>query len=295
MKEINPYLKEVEKFLEDLPILDRNKIISDLNSELLENNEILKRPASVVADEKRIEAGFDAYKVKNSKSSFGRVIFKTFAFMFVCFLIFIGFLMWKFTPLLKIDEENQKVTILGGLIDIDGKSGKFIVGDEVHFTASNYTNDLTGSIVILSHELNSTPIKLNFESGKFTFQTSPTDDFSFECKLSSPPTEDMITQAPNSIVLNFKELEGSNCTISIPEKAKFFAKGETAAVDLVAPHFDFDLELESGNIVISPDENRTYDYDLKVETGILSDYTSTDDVAGEHKIRIRLESGNISK
>ena len=292
MREINPYLKEVEKYLVDLPILDRNKIISDLNSEILENRNILMQPASITADHKRIENGFDAYLVKNSSSSFGKVIFKTLAVMFICFLLFLTFLIWKFTPLFEIDEKNQKVTILGGLIDLDGKAGKFIIGNEVHFTVSNYTNDLTGSIPTSP---SARILNLDFESGKFELETSLTTEVSFECKLSSPPTQEMIKDSNDSINLNFTELEGSNCTIRIPENLKVLARGETAAFELREPLFDIDLALESGNVSISPKNSRTYFYDLTVNSGHLEEFSGSSKESAEHIIRVKLESGNISR
>jgi len=295
MKEINPYLKEVEKYLVDLPILDRNKIISELNSEIVENREILKQPASTTADEKRVEAGFGPYKSKNSKSSFGKTILKSLAFMFVCFLIFIGFLVWKFTPLLSIDEENQKVTILGGLIDIDGKAGKFIVGDEVHFTESSYTNDFSGSTPMSAPLSAQKMLKLKFESGKFEIETHESSELTFECKLSSPPTQEMIDDVSDSVTIDFSELEGSNCQLKIPSGVKLEARGETASIELKAPHFDIDLELSTGNIIFIPSESRSYFYDLKVSTGNIDNFSGVDFNTAEHRIKIHLNTGNISR
>lgn len=292
MKEINPYLKEVEKYLVDLPILDRNKIISELNSELLINREILKTKPLYTANDKRIEAGFENFEVESPRSSFGKAVLKGCTFMFICFLLFVGFLMWKFTPLFKIDEENQRVTILGGLIDIDGKAGRFILADEVHFTASNYTNDLTGSIAATSDK---DQIYLYFESGKFDFKTSNSKEISFECKLSSPPTDQMIKQVDTNITLDFRELEGSNCTIKLPENAILIAQGSTAAISFDFPRFDIDLKLETGNVTLNPDENRTYFYDLSVESGQVMDFQNSDMQTAEHRIKIDLNTGRISR
>ena len=291
MKEINPYLKEVEKFLVDLPILERNKIISDLNSELAENPEMLKQAPLNTANNKRVEAGFKNFQVKNSGSSFGKIIFKTFAFMFVCFLIFLGFLIWKFTPLFEIDEENQRVTILGGLIDIDGKAGRFIISDEVHFTASNYTNDLTGSIA----KENARKVTLLFESGKFDIETNANAELTFDCKLSDQPADNMIKQVGDSVTLNFKELAGSNCTLAIPERSQIKAIGNTAAFDINKPFFDLDLELETGNVILNLSENRSYTLDLDAATGNVDQFESYSSNNGEFNIKIKLDTGSISR
>lgn len=291
MKEITPYLKEVEKYLVDLPIHDRNKIISELNSQISENTEILKQPSFITANNKRTQHGFENYEMKKQGSSFGKTIFRTFAFMFVCFLIFLGFLMWKFSPLLKIDEENQKITILGGLIDIDGEAGRFIIGDEVHFTVSNYTNDLTGSIE--AKEIQS--VVLAFESGSFDIEANETNEITFECKLSSPPTADMLQENIESVEINFEDLDGSNCTFKIPQNIKFIAKGQTANFELNRPIFDIDLEFATGNVNISPNAQRTYFYDLNVATGNISDFESSPNNTAEHSIRVKLDTGNISQ
>lgn len=292
MKEINPYLKQVEKYLVDLPILDRNKIISELNSEIQENRQILEKSPLLTANEKRIKAGFENYETETAGKSIGKAFFKGCAFVFVCFLLFVVFLTWKFTPLFKIDEKNQRVTILGGLIDIDGKAGRFILIDEVHFTAANYSNDLTGSIVTNRENL---PVYLNFESGKFDFKTHVESEVSFECKLSSPPTDDMIKQERNKILINFEDLEGSNCTIKLPEDSKLIASGNIGAVNFEAPKFDIELELDAGNIIITPDQTRTYFYDLSVDKGHKDEFDNSNKESAEHKIIINLNTGSISK
>ena len=292
MKELNPFLKEVEKYLDDLPILERNKIISELNAQLQENPELLRRSHLATANEKRIEAGFDSYQVKSSGSTFGRILFKTFAFMFVCFLLFVGFLVWKFTPIFKIDEENQRVTILGGLIDIDGKAGKFIVADEVHFTVSNYVNDLTGEIKL---DGNDKPIYIYFESGKFDFETTETSELSFECKLSSPPTDEMINQSDVEIILDFKQLEGSNCAFKIPARSRIITRGNTAAVTLTKPDFDFNLKLEVGNVILDLSEDKSYFLDLNTKTGNLDEFKSFSSNNGEHRIKVEVNTGSISR
>ncbi len=291
MKEINSYLKEIEKFLSDLPVLARNKITSDLNQKILDDQSLLDESPLKIANQARVQAGYPAFLKPVKKGSFGKAILKTFAFMFICFLIFIGFLVWKFTPVFKIDEENQRVTILGGLIDIDGKSGKFIIADDVHFTESGHNNDFSGTIL---SKTATTEIILNFNAGKFHLKNSETEEFTFECKLSTPPTESSIVESSNEIKLDLSSFESSSCDLLIPKNAKVIIKGDTGAVEASLPHFDLNLELDRGNLKLEQDTDRSYYFDLNVETGNIDTFNGTSAEKAEHKIITKIKTGNIN-
>lgn len=288
---MNPYLKEVDKFLDDLPILERNKITSDLHQRIMNDESLLEVSPLEIANRLRVESGHDTLPPVKAKFSFGKAFLKTMLFMFICFLLFLAFLIWKFTPVLEIDNETQRITILGGLIDIDGKSGKFVIGDDVHFTASSNSNDFSGSIV---SQAATSKIIINFNSGKIDFKNSETEEFSFECKLSTPPSDSSIVESAHQVILDLSQFESSSCDLMIPKDTKVIVKGDIGAIEVFNPHFDFDLELDKGNLKIEQDVDRTYYFDLSVETGAIETFNGTTAEKAEHKIVAKIKTGNIN-
>ena len=133
MHNINTYIKAVEKNLADLSIIDKSRIISEIHQQISANPTLMNEAPIAIANEKRVALGFNRFDPAKQTSVF-RFIMKSMGIMMIIFMFFIGILIWKFTPLLKVDEENNRITILGGLIDIDAKAGKFKIGNDYHFS-----------------------------------------------------------------------------------------------------------------------------------------------------------------
>jgi hypothetical protein len=79
-------------------------------------------------------------------------------------VLFLTVLLWKFTPILSIDDENDRVIILGGLIDINGNSGKVSIGSTLKNHDHTHSTTTDGSIV--TREFDSTDTTLiSIENG----------------------------------------------------------------------------------------------------------------------------------
>ncbi len=288
MQNHNEYLKQVETYLEDLPVLDRAKILSECHSEVINQETSDLSPSLEYANQKRAEHGFVSYKEKKS-FSFMSFFFK---FTLIGFLLLgsgVGFLIWKFYPILKVDEKNNRVIILGGLIDIDGEAGKMKVFDEYRFSQDTYTNDLQANL-ILGQEKDE--IIINFNSGTFFLKNSNTAEVKLDCKLSAAAPANSITEEIDYIKIDLMKIPGVSCNVQIPIDKRITLEGLEGSVQLKSPEFNAYIELESGQVAIQPEKEIDYIYNLEVTNGYIGEF-ETRESPQAYEIQARIQNGSI--
>lgn len=292
MNNHNEYLKQIESYLEDLEVIQKSKILSEIHQEIT-NKELLDLEDPLIfANKKRAENGFVPYLVKK-KFSLSSFLMKSIAIMFLSFLAFISFLIWKFTPIIKVDEEANRVIILGGLIDIDGKSGKFKIVDDYHFSHEGFSNDFQANINL---DEDKDEIIVKFDSGSFNLETAKSDQLTVDCKLANPPTNDIISQEEEVLNINFDKIEGLNCALQIPVDKKITIEGNYASLTVPSPEYNLYVELKNGKVYFTPEQEIDYNFTLNIENdspnNFIGDFESSE---GEEafEIRINLEDGAI--
>ncbi|MBD65902.1 MAG: hypothetical protein CME62_11890 [Halobacteriovoraceae bacterium] len=277
------FLKKVEIYLIDLSLVDRNRILSELIAEDITGDNPMQ-----VAEQKRREHGFPPFPHQNNTGCF-KLMLKTFVVMFALFLIFIGFLVWKFTPLFQIDEEKQKIVILGGLIDIDGEAGKFKIGETYHFEKSKYQNEFQSRMPLTS-EIDE--VILNLNSGKIDIHPSSNEELSLKCQMETAPGPKLIKK-DQSITFDFSKLNGS-CRIEVPAAGKLSLNAQAATINLIEVENDISVYLENGNVGIKENTELLYQYSFDIGQGF-SDEFETSAAQGAIEIQIEIENGGITK
>lgn len=285
----NQFLKQVEKYLSDLNITQKSKILSELSEEL-EVEDLSFLDPLTTANQKRISLGLAPYSQKQRKS-FASLLVKAFVVLTIVFVIFISFLIHKFTPLFKIDEKNERVTILGGLIDIDGKSGKLKIAGDVQFTDAKYNNSFDLDLDVAPSVNN---INFDLGSGNYTFETSSTEKLHLNCKLSSPPLSNIIQEKPQTISIDLRKYLGS-CKVKIP-KGKFVnIEADEASVNLLKPEYNVAINLDNGTVEIAPKSDVAYDYALSIENGGHIGQFESLGGSAEYNIDVKIDNGTIRK
>jgi len=288
MQNHNEYLKQIEDYLMDLTVSERISLLQEIQAEISDKSVQELEDAQIYTNKKRLEHGHIKY-VEVKKFSLVRFLTKSFAILTVCTFLFFGFVIWKFTPILKVDEENNKVTILGGLIDIDGKAGKIKLFDETHFTQDKYTNDLQASFTL---EQDKDDILIKFKSGQFTLKNSESKELTLNCKLASPADEKMIIQEDDFIEINFLHIDGATCEVLVPENKKLVLEGSESAINILNPEFNIYIELNGGSVAITPALEIDYKYNLNVDDGYVGEFqSSTSEEA--YEIQIQIKKGSI--
>ena len=299
-KILNNYLFELEKSLMDIGPVDRSNIVVEIHEHIQEAlqkypeqsiSEILNdlgHPQKV-ANHYRLNKGLKLFKP--ARHPILKWLSISFISMFAFSLLFIGVLVWKFTPVFELDEDKGKVILLGGLIDINTISGKAKIMDQYHFSENNYTNQFDGSIDFPRSETDE--VVVNFNSGIFNFTTADTDKLSWNCKLDTPPTKDFLNQG-DTVEIDLEDFEGANCDIQIPSNLKLTVDGKDAKITVTDSEFDTYIEMKNGQVHFSPNPEVDYNYELKVKNGTMDKFNSIES-KDAFEIKIFIENGSILK
>lgn len=290
MKSKNQFLEDVDHFLQGIPAETKVNMMSRVLMDIDENPTVLNEDTRTYTNKLRSKHNYPPFKAKK-EFSFFKFLMGIFALFWIFIFVGLGLLYWKFTPIFKADEENQRVVILGGLIDIDGKSGKVKIFDQVQFADTDNLRDSFQMNMALDSEVDE--VDLRFKSGQFTLKNSTNNELKFKCKLSGPFEQDMVDQKPELLKVNFAKLEGVTCELSVPEGKRILLEGVDSAINLLKPEFNTYIEVENGHVAIMPAPERDYLYNLEVEQGYIGDFKSAEDNPEATEIQVRLQNGSI--
>lgn len=268
------YLFELEKNLKDVPPSARAQIVSEVNTQVceLQKNYPEKSISQIISDlgsaqklanHYRLDRGIKTFKP--NRNPILKWISITFIGSICIFFVFISLMIWKFTPIFKVDESTQRITILGGLIDVNGVSGKVKIGNEYSFIKNQYPNAFNGSMEISKEEFNE--VVISFNTAILEVKTAEDRKFSWDCKLSTPPNDEFVNLEKDSVELKLEKSEGADCKLLIPQDINFTVEGKDGQVILNEPEFDTFVEVENGTVQIIPNPEIAYKYDFAVKNG----------------------------
>lgn len=299
-KHLEQYLYDLEKSLKDFPPSSRAKILNEITQKIelarqqypdksIDNILSDLGRADRVANHYRLESGFKTFKPERHPI----LKFFTIAFLgtFLISVISIGVLIWKFTPIIKIDEEKEHFMLLGGLIDIDGKSGKVKVFDQYKFVQNKYTNEFEGSFETSSQQ---EELLMHFSTGNLTLKNSLDRSISWNCKIQYPPNEDIISIKDDSIRMNLDQFGGGSCTIAVPINFKLTVEGQEGEVLLNEPEFDAFVDMNDGNIHIKHSPEVAYKYSVRLKNGMKDKFPKDSDKDDAYEIQLELKNGSIT-
>lgn len=298
---LESYLLRLEKALLALNPSDRAKIILEHHGLILESlekypdkttQELLTDLGSPekLANHYLLDRGLKTYKPQRNPV-WRFFVYSTFSF-FVTMGLLTSYIIWKFTPIYKFDQQNNRVIILGGLVDINQKTGQYKILNEYHFVENQYTNSFEGSLEVNREDYDE--LVINFQSGMMNFETSKTRELSWNCKLENSPSDDFVTMGSDSLQMDFIKTGGSSCTIMIPTDLKIAIDGGNAQVFLNEPEFDTYLELDNGQVIINPNPELDYKYNLRAINGMIDKFDSSE-AEKAYELRINLDNGSIIK
>jgi len=163
---------------------------------------------------------------------------------FSLLMITILLLVWKFTPIIKVDQQSGKVELFGGLIDLDQTHSTFSYSSSTHIPQN--TLRIEGEEELINQGITTTNI--SFSNGKLDIETSKDAEFEYDCKIQNGSPQ-ITHKIQNSILtLDLTSAKGVDCEIEVPEEVNIQVQGQ------------------NGEITIDPIDN-TYQYDLKVQNG----------------------------
>lgn len=297
---LEQYLAELESHLADFPPSKRSRIVWENHERIKEAKakypdqslaQILKdlgQPQKV-ANQHRLAYGFKTFKRK--RHPFLKWFSITFLGSLTILFVAAGILVWKLTPLAKFDEENQRMILLGGLIDISGTSGKIKVFDQYQFVENRFPNQFDGAFE-LSDEMNE--IVVNFDSGVMNFTTGASRSASWNCKLQLPPGKDIVTASSTALTINLGAFGGSSCDIEVPVDSTLTVVGADAEINVTEPEYDAMVDFKNGSINFAPNPEVEYNYDIQLGNGNQDEFSSSEK-PNAYEIKLYLKNGDIRR
>jgi len=203
----------------------------------------------------------------------------------------IGVVLWRFTPIVKINPENGRVLLLGGLIDvtedftIHASSKTIKIGTEEHrkFEGSKKIEISKNAI-----------IKIPFSNGKLDISNAENELVSWDCKISGSTENPKVKTVDHLTTLDLSTTNGVKCDITVPKNIKLEIAGSNGKLHFEKPHYNLDVNLANGKVDLEPDDTQLYRYDIKVVNGVVDKFESSID-ATAFIIKVSLVNGVISR
>lgn len=301
-QQLEQYLAELEQALTKTLPSKRSQIVQETNQQVLQQQKSFphKELSSILAElgspqslanHHLLQEGLETVKI-NKRPSLLKWFFLAMLTGLGLMLLSIGLLIWKFTPLFKVDENTQRVTVLGGLIDVNGISGRIKIGNTYQFLPNKFSNQFNGSFEAPSLEYDE--VVINFKSGILNIRPSLSPTLGWDCKLEKAPSEEFVNINQDTIELDLEKTGGASCTIELPQDLKITVDGREGQVNIIEPQNDFFLEMDHGQVNLTLDPEREYRYQLNVDDGQILDLPTSSENDGT-ELRINLKTGIIRR
>lgn len=297
---LETYLTALDKALGPIPVSDRADILIEIKSHILDALE--KNPQATVpsllaalgepeqvANRYLLERGLKP----NRQSRAPIVKWLTIGFLGTFGIICAVFVMlvWKLSPLISVDEKQDRVQILGGLIDINGAEGQFKLGFDDGFMKHQFNSEEFVGAQKLAKETKE--IQVPFSNGKLKISPSTDGQVHWKCKLIGSKGQGTTTESKGVFTLNLQKAGGAKCDIEIPA-IKSVIHGANGKVALVKPQMATEVTILNGKVEIAEDKSKSYKFDLQVVNGSQESFVSSQ--AGDAiPIKVAISNGKIDR
>ena len=187
-------------------------------------------------------------------------------------------MVWKFTPLVNVDEESGRVILLGGLIDISEKTSKHSQSDKIKSTFDIADKDYQ-------------MLQMNFSNVKATIVNNDDKKISYECTGLNHPT---ILKDNKVFSLDFNQSPVKKCIFKIPKNLDLKVDATNAKFTLKKLNNNMNLSLINAKVKLLPDSLAKYFYNLQVLNGKIDTFEGSDD-ASAYKVTIKITNGKIQQ
>lgn len=297
---IEHYLLQLDKELQALPVSARAEIITEIKSHIRDASEQdnarsieailadLGTPQAVAA--RYLSAkGITARPNNNGAKWFKWLAIGTVGFFAFIFLSAIA-TVWYFSPIIKVDEKEGRVKILGGLIDVHEDLGEIKIGDaEISGLKEGQRTegqeDLTGK--------NVHTIKIPFNTAKIEIESREGSVFSWKCK-STGGRQPQAQVAAGVLTFDLDSLNLVKCEITVPNGKNTEVKGVNGHMEIDYPQGNVDIALTNGKVKLHPDPAKVYDFEVKVKNGLQDFFPRSQDKSAL-KVKVSVVNGLVKK
>lgn len=298
---IEHYLLQLDRELQGLPVSQRAEIITEIKSHIYGSLEKdgQRTLESVLSDlgAPRMVAGryLGTKGVLPKRTNRSARVLKwlavgTVVFFGAVFILGIT-LVWYFSPIVKLDGERGRVTLLGGLIDVDENLGQVKIGNVVANEALHEGLKVKGEEDLSNQHVER--IKIPFNTARIKLKPAADRKLKWECKAAahSPPSVDLHAGV---LTLNLDVLNFAKCLIFVPAGPAVDIQGVNGQMEVESPQDHLNIAINNGRVKIKPDPSRVYDFEVKVKNG-LQDFFPRSNSKEAVRVKVDVVNGLVKK
>ncbi len=296
------YLSQLDRELHALTLSARAEIVTEIKSHIRETME--RDPAKpvdqilqdlgtprAVAERYLVAKGMPLAPPRRTGRMLKWVAIGTVAFFGLIF--FAGIMAAIYLrPFVKVDEEKGRVTLFGGLIDVNEEIGEVRIGE---MTLSD--RGIEGGVIVQGEEdITGKQVKIvriPFNTARIEVKHNLSGLFNWSCKGAGSATVAPEMSA-GVMTLNLDKLNLAKCEISLPAGAAAEFRGINGHLQVDYPHADMDIKLDNGKVRIHPDPGQAYDFEVKVKNG-LQDFFPRSKEKDAVKVKVSVVNGLVKK
>lgn len=331
--QIETYLERLDALLGELPTSERAEIILEIKSHILDSqNEtsttrsVLERlgPAEEVAKKYLSEeqlphspfvtdnhgSSVTTHKVskadhspqKNSRrgpfvwmaGGLKWMAYGVAGFVAFCFIV-IAILVWNFTPIIKVDEKEGRVQILGGLIDVNSHTGTFKYGDEEYplesldgFGSVKKVASLEGTHDVATDGI--AKLDLTLILGTAYLEPSESNELYYKCNFKNDPLVDFEGE---TLKMDFSESGPATCNFKIPKNLNLKIATDQSTFKLDELLSNINISGKLSTVQFEPSQKGSYAFNIKNENGSVEGFKESS--TGTYQINMDLRLSTVKQ
>lgn len=296
------YLRRLDNGLSRISVSEKAEIIMEIRGHILdaleksEDKDLAKILDSFGSPEQMAnkylgERNIPPLATKDHTPLFKWIVIGVLGMSTLC-IIGLSIVLWKFTPLIKVDESNDRVTLLGGIVTIEGDGE----GVEVKANFKDKFKNLKIHEDISLDKLNVQEALFKFNNGKIEIENSRQNVISWKCRLLDAGQDQAQKEVTDSKV--FVDLTGidlTKCKIFVPADILLVVKGNNGKLELDELKNNIEASIHNGKISFGPEGGVDYRYDLNVANGSIDNGFNSSDKANAYQVKLSLTNGKIVK
>lgn len=295
-RELENYLTRLEKALGPIAVSEKAEIITEIKSHVMDalsyspNKTVTDILSSLgepeqVANKYLLERGLGPQKPPRHPIVKWLVIgfLGTFSIVILSFFI----LIWKFTPLISVDEANGRVQLLGGVIDVNSDKGIINIADTMR-GRDRFDSTFKGSEDLKAKKVKQ--VVFEFSNIKLSLKNGDDNYLRYDCQLNGQADK---KEEIRDFKLNFKKASNARCEVVVPKNVDLKIKAQNAKFEFDKLENNLKVEAMNASVFFDPSDDIDYRYDLSVMNGKLGNFESSKSSTA-YKIDIALMNGKIT-
>lgn len=294
-QKLENYLARLEYCLGGTSVADKAEIITEIKSHVLDKqenhpdqtlDEILRSLGSPdeVAHRYLSERGIKYQAPNQSKISTVKWLVIGFLGTIGMGLMAVFILIWKFSPLVDVDETNKRVKVLGGLIDVKKKNGTITVDGDIDINIEEVEID---EVVELKEMTKDQVIDLRFSNVKLDVKRSKNSQMRYECEGLGEYTKPQ----SGELLFDFSSMTAIDCTFKVPADKNLNINVLNGKVTF--SQLQNNVNFKGTNVKLDIAPEKEYLYNLKVLNGSVDQFTSVND--SRYEMSAQITNGFIQK